>query len=88
VLTGRGAGIILIDDPLKPEEALSEAANDWFDHTLYSRQDDKQYGLCLRAAYNDGGFSGATIDRPALRQLLAEIRAGRSTPSLSTRSTG
>src|SRR6267142_1659116 len=25
VLTGRGAGIILIDDPLKPEEALSEA---------------------------------------------------------------
>src|SRR5580704_79911 len=34
--------------------------------------------LCLRAAYNDGGFSGATIDRPALQQLLAEIRAGRS----------
>jgi hypothetical protein len=25
VLTGRGADIILIDDPLKPEEALSEA---------------------------------------------------------------
>ena len=36
VLTGRGADIILIDDPLKPEEALSEAqrqaANDWYDH--------------------------------------------------------
>jgi hypothetical protein len=35
VLTGRGADIILIDDPLKPEEALSDAqrqaANDWFD---------------------------------------------------------
>jgi hypothetical protein len=34
VLTGRGADIILIDDPLKPEEALSDAqrqaANDWF----------------------------------------------------------
>src|SRR5438046_4402057 len=45
VLTGRGADIILIDDPLKPEEALSEAqrqaANDWYDHTLYSRQNDK-----------------------------------------------
>jgi len=26
VLTGRGADIILIDDPLKPEEALSEGA--------------------------------------------------------------
>jgi predicted phage terminase large subunit-like protein len=51
VLTGRGAGIILIDDPLKPEEALSDAqrqaANDWFDHTLYSRQDDKQYGAIV-----------------------------------------
>jgi len=46
VLTGRGADIILIDDPLKPEEALSDAqrqaANDWFDHTLYSRQNDKR----------------------------------------------
>src|SRR4029077_3611627 len=51
VLTGRGADIILIDDPLKPEEALSDAqrqaANDWFDHTLYSRQNDKQHGAIV-----------------------------------------
>jgi predicted phage terminase large subunit-like protein len=51
VLTGRGADIILIDDPLKPEEALSEAqrqaANEWFDHTLYSRQNDKQHGAIV-----------------------------------------
>ena len=33
--------------------------------------------VCLRAAYDDGGFSGATMDRPALRQLLADISAGR-----------
>jgi site-specific DNA recombinase len=33
--------------------------------------------VCLRAAYDDGGFSGATMDRPALQQLLAEIQAGR-----------
>src|SRR5271169_1908619 len=48
VLTGRGADIIIIDDPLKPEEALSQAqrqaANDWFDHTLYSRLNDKRNG--------------------------------------------
>jgi hypothetical protein len=41
VLTGRGADLIVIDDPLKPEEALSQtqrqAANEWYDHTLYSR---------------------------------------------------
>jgi predicted phage terminase large subunit-like protein len=47
-LTGRGADIIIIDDPLKPEEALSQtqrqAANEWYDHTLYSRLNDKLSG--------------------------------------------
>src|SRR6516165_4298374 len=33
--------------------------------------------VCLRAAYDDGGFSGATIDRPALQRLLADLTAGR-----------
>ena len=33
--------------------------------------------VCLRAAYDDGGLSGATMDRPALQRLLAEIAAGR-----------
>jgi predicted phage terminase large subunit-like protein len=45
-LTGRGADIIVIDDPLKPEEALSrrqrQAVNEWYDHTLYSRLNDKR----------------------------------------------
>jgi predicted phage terminase large subunit-like protein len=48
VVTGRGADLIIIDDPLKPDEALSEtqrnAANEWFDHTLYSRLNDKRSG--------------------------------------------
>jgi hypothetical protein len=51
VLTGRGADIIVIDDPLKPEEALSQpqrqAANEWFDHTLYSRLNDKRSGAIV-----------------------------------------
>jgi site-specific DNA recombinase len=33
--------------------------------------------VCLRAAYDDGGFSGARMDRPALQQLLADLTAGR-----------
>src|ERR1700732_1185798 len=33
--------------------------------------------ICLRASYDDGGFSGATMDRPALQRLLADITAGR-----------
>jgi site-specific DNA recombinase len=33
--------------------------------------------VCLPKAYDDGGFSGATIDRPALQQLLADLTARR-----------
>jgi len=33
--------------------------------------------VCLPAGYDDGGFSGATMERPALQQLLADITAGR-----------
>jgi predicted phage terminase large subunit-like protein len=51
VLTGRGADFIIIDDPLKPDEALSEtqrkAVNDWFDHTLYSRLNNKKGGCII-----------------------------------------
>jgi predicted phage terminase large subunit-like protein len=51
VLTGRGAGIIMIDDPLKPEEALSkaprQACNEWFVNTLYSRLNDKRTGAII-----------------------------------------
>jgi DNA invertase Pin-like site-specific DNA recombinase len=28
-------------------------------------------------AYDDGGYSGGSLDRPALQQLLAEVRAGK-----------
>ncbi|MCX7347687.1 MAG: recombinase family protein [Alphaproteobacteria bacterium] len=30
----------------------------------------------IRDRYDDGGFSGGTLDRPALKQLLADIQAG------------
>ena len=33
--------------------------------------------VCLPARYDDGGFSGATMDRPALQRLLADITAER-----------
>jgi len=51
VLTGRGGDIVIIDDPVKPDEALSEtqrqAANTWFDNTLYSRLNDKRAGAIV-----------------------------------------
>ena len=50
-LTGRGGDIIIIDDPLKPDDALSEAkrsaANQWFTNTLLSRLDDKRTGAIV-----------------------------------------
>jgi site-specific DNA recombinase len=30
----------------------------------------------VKTAYDDGGFSGGTMERPALQQLLTDIRAG------------
>jgi site-specific DNA recombinase len=33
--------------------------------------------VALPTHYNDGGYSGATLDRPALQRLLADIEAGR-----------
>lgn len=50
-LTGRGGDILIIDDPLKPEDAMSEtkreAANQWFINTLLSRLDDKRSGAIV-----------------------------------------
>lgn len=44
-LTGRGGDIIVIDDPMKPADAQSEAlrlqCQQWFSNTLLSRLDDK-----------------------------------------------
>jgi predicted phage terminase large subunit-like protein len=51
VLTGRGAELIILDDPLKPEEALSEtrrnSVNEWYDHTLLSRLNNKATGCII-----------------------------------------
>jgi predicted phage terminase large subunit-like protein len=50
-LTGRGGDLIIIDDPLKPLDAVSDlkrkAANDWFLNTVISRPDDKRTGAIV-----------------------------------------
>lgn len=51
VLTGRGADFIIIDDPLQPDKALSDArrnsTNDWYDNTLISRLNHKLTGCIV-----------------------------------------
>jgi predicted phage terminase large subunit-like protein len=45
-LTGMGADVIIVDDPMKPDEALSDAErtriNQWAQHTLFTRMNDKR----------------------------------------------
>ena len=45
-LTGRGASIIIIDDPIKPQDAKSDprrdGVNEWYDTTVSSRLDSKK----------------------------------------------
>ena len=50
-MTGRGADIIIIDDPLKADDALSDArrrsVNDWYDNTLRSRLNSQEDGAII-----------------------------------------
>lgn len=50
-LTGRGGNFIIIDDPIKPQEALSEtkrkSVNQWYTNTLYSRLDNKNTDVII-----------------------------------------
>jgi predicted phage terminase large subunit-like protein len=50
-LTGRGAHFIILDDPLKAQDAFSttkrDALNTWFGSTLVSRLNDKETGAII-----------------------------------------
>ena len=49
--TGRGADVIIIDDPMKADDAQSEkvraSVNNWYGATLVSRLDDKEKGAII-----------------------------------------
>ncbi len=50
-LTGRGGSLIVIDDPIKPDDAMSattrDACNKWYSNTLLSRLDNKVEGAVV-----------------------------------------
>jgi hypothetical protein len=50
-LTGRGGDIIIIDDPLKPDDAFSQTrrnqVNEWYKNVLLSRLNDKRTGAII-----------------------------------------
>jgi predicted phage terminase large subunit-like protein len=51
VVTGLGGDFMIIDDPLKPDQAVSDtqrnAVNEWYERTLYSRLNDKATGCII-----------------------------------------
>jgi predicted phage terminase large subunit-like protein len=51
VMTGRGADIIIIDDPIKADDAASDLrrtnVNEWYDNTLRSRLNNQETGAII-----------------------------------------
>src|SRR5262249_8483753 len=43
----------------------------------YVRSQAGEGWVCLPDRYDDGGFTGGNMDRPALQRLLADIQAGK-----------
>lgn len=75
-LTGRGGDYIIVDDPIKPADAISETirnkTNDWYSNTLYSRLNDKQNGKIIiimqRTHQND--FTGFLMEQDSGFKLI------------------
>lgn len=90
-LTGRGGDFIIVDDPIKPDDAYSDklrqSNNDWFRTTLLSRLDDKSRGVLIlvmqRLHINDlTGFleeSGEfkKLSLPAIASKTERIQTGK-----------
>src|SRR3982074_1145981 len=63
------------------EEGLEQAFNSLHAqreaYEAYIKSQRHEGWTCLPEHYDDGGLSGATMDRSALQQLLADIQAGK-----------
>src|SRR6516165_7969914 len=59
-----------LDSDFNSLDAQREAAE------AYVRSQADAGWTCLPTRYDDGGYTGSNLDRPALHRLLADIRAG------------
>jgi predicted phage terminase large subunit-like protein len=82
-LTGRGGDLIIIDDPIKPADAMSDTTRqrliDWYGTTLLSRLDDKEKGaiVLVMQRLHVGDLAGHLLEGGGWRHLnlpaIAEI---------------
>jgi predicted phage terminase large subunit-like protein len=81
-LTGRGADIIIVDDPLKADEAMSELARrrvvDWFAGTLVPRLNDKGRDaiIVIMQRLHEADLAGHLIEQGSWRHLNLPAIAG------------
>jgi predicted phage terminase large subunit-like protein len=74
-LTGRGGDLIIIDDPIKPADATSEAerrrVNEWFDSTVISRLDNPVTGaiLIVMQRVHEDDLTGHLLERGGWQHL-------------------
>lgn len=87
--TGEGGNFIIIDDPLNPKQAVSDAerdrANTWFDQTISNRLDDKENGVIIivmqRLHIND--VAGHVLDSGEFEHLrIPTVAEERTTYSI------
>ena len=90
-LTGRGGNLIVIDDAMKPTDAMSEtkrrAVNEWYDTTLASRLDRKTEGVIVLVMHRlhvedlvghvlEKGEGWTHLDLPAIAEEPEEVAIG------------
>jgi len=87
-ITGRGAGTIIIDDPLKATAGQSDVerdhVNDWFDQNVLQRLDDKRTGaiIIVMQRLHDEDLTGYLLEKggwahlrlPAIAEMDEQFR--------------
>lgn len=78
-LTGRGAKILLIDDPIKNRlEAQSEVTRkniwDWFTSTAFTRLEPNGVAVIIATRWHVGDLSGLILEHPTLSRRTKVIR--------------
>ena len=101
-LTGRGGRFLIIDDPIKPDGAMSETerqgVNDWFRRTAYTRLDDRKAGaiIIVMQRVHEDDLVGHVLDLddwtvlniPATAEERTEYRIGHDPADVYVREVG